>query len=60
MTDMYYDMLLGHIGLYDEGKKLHGMKEKWLTSFTHTTADISQKQTVLRFWSLKMARSTNA
>lgn len=24
---MYYEVLLGHIGLYDEGKQLHSMKE---------------------------------
>lgn len=34
MTEMYYDMLLGHIGLYDEGKKLHSMKE--VADFIHT------------------------
>ena len=31
---MYYDMLLGHVGLYDEGKKLHSMKE--VADFIHT------------------------
>ena len=31
---MYYDMLLGHIGLYDEGIQLHGMKE--VADFIHT------------------------
>ena len=34
MTEMNYDMLLGHIGLYDEGKKLHSMKE--VADFIHT------------------------
>lgn len=34
MTEMYYHMLLGHIGLYDEGKKLHSMKE--VADFIHT------------------------
>ena len=34
MTEMYYDMLLGHTGLYDEGKKLHSMKE--VADFIHT------------------------
>ena len=34
MTDMYYDTLLGHTGLYDEGKKLHSMKE--VADFIHT------------------------
>ena len=34
MTEMYYHMLLGHIGLYDEGKQLHSMKE--VADFIHT------------------------
>ena len=34
MTEMYYDMLLGHIGLYDEGEKLHSVKE--VADFIHT------------------------
>ena len=34
MTEMYYDMLLGHIGLYDEGIQLHSMKE--VADFIHT------------------------
>ncbi len=31
---MYYDMLLGHIGLYDGGEKLHSVKE--VADFIHT------------------------
>ena len=27
MTDMTYNTLLGHTGLYDEGEKLHSVKE---------------------------------
>ena len=36
VTEMYYDMLLGHIGLYDEGKQLHSMKE--VADFIHAGA----------------------
>ena len=34
MTDMTYNTLLGHTGLYDEGKQLHSMKE--VADFLHT------------------------
>ena len=34
MTEMYYDLLLGHIGLYDEGEKRHSVKE--VADFIHT------------------------
>ena len=34
MTDMTYNTLLGHTGLYDEGEKLHSVKE--VADFLHT------------------------
>lgn len=34
LTDMIYNTLLGHIGLYDEGEKLHSVKE--VADFIHT------------------------
>ncbi len=33
MTDMTYNTLLGHTGLYDEGEKLHSVKE--VADFIH-------------------------
>ncbi len=33
MTDMIYNTLLGHTGLYDEGEKLHSVKE--VADFIH-------------------------
>lgn len=56
---MLYDMLFGHIGLYDESIQLNSMKE--VADFIHThDCGYSQKQTALRFWNLRIARSTNA
>lgn len=34
LTDMIYNTLLGHIGLYDEGEKLHSVNE--VADFIHT------------------------
>ena len=40
---MYYDMLLGHIGLYDEGKKLHSVKEVADFILTHNCGYIAEE-----------------
>ena len=42
MTDMYYDMLLGHTGLYDEGEKLHSVKEVADFILTHDCGYIAE------------------
>lgn len=43
MTDMTYNTLLGHTGLYDEGEKLHSVKEVADFIFTHNCGYIAEE-----------------
>ena len=42
MTDMIYNTLLGHTGLYDEGEKLHSVKEVADFILTHDCGYIAE------------------
>ena len=42
MTDMMYNTLLGHTGLYDEGEKLHSVKEVADFILTHDCGYIAE------------------
>ena len=42
MTDMIYNTLLGHTGLYDEGEKLHSVKEVADFILTHNCGYIAE------------------
>lgn len=43
MTDMTYNTLLGHTGLYDEGEKLHSVKEVADFILTHNCGYIAEE-----------------